>query len=166
MIEISTKFNAADRRDLKKQQNLILIAGAVGASFGVVGGVLLAVLIKPIFLILLIGSAVIFCTALFFCKYLATAAEKNSGAYFTLTFDEKTLKIEKTDPSLLTKTAAVIYPLDACSVSAFQNGTYRLTAPDAKTYAFNRDGFLNGSLQELEKLLKSTAPPPSRGEEL
>jgi hypothetical protein len=157
VIEISTKFNAVDRRDLKKQQKLILVAGAVGASFGVVGGIVLAVFVKPIFLILMVGSAVIFFTALFFCRYLASVAEKNSGAYLVITFDETSVKIKKIDPSLLTKAAETEYSLDACSVAALPNGIYRLTAPDNKSYGFNRDGFIKGAPDELEKLLKSVS---------
>ncbi|MDR2090154.1 MAG: hypothetical protein LBP62_00620 [Clostridiales bacterium] len=142
-------------RELKKQQRSILIAGAFCASFGVVGGVALALIIKPIFLILLIGSAVIFFTALFFCRYIASSAKKSADVYLFITFDKNTVKIEKNDPSLLTPAAAVSYPLETCSVSAFPDGNYRLTAEDGKNYSFNADGFIAGSPNDLAELLKN-----------
>jgi hypothetical protein len=158
MIKISTKFNGTDRRDLKKQQRLILISGALCASFGVVGGIVLAAVIKPVFLILLIGSAVIFFTALFFCRYLASAAKKNADVYLVLTFDENAVKIESVNPSVLTAAAAAAatYPLSACSVSLSENGNYRLTTPDSKSFAFNADGFTVGSKEEPAEPLKKT----------
>ncbi|MDR2046299.1 MAG: hypothetical protein LBP79_00070 [Clostridiales bacterium] len=152
MIKISTQFNAADERALKRSQKSILTAGAVCASFGLIGGIILAVVVDVLFLVLLIGSAIIAATSLLFCRRLAASVRKRT-AYNTISFSGDRVEIQRRDETILTPIPPAAYPLRDCVVTESAEDIFMLKTPE-KSYFFNEDGFTEGTKADLRELLK------------
>ncbi|MDR3293835.1 MAG: hypothetical protein LBT20_07035 [Clostridiales bacterium] len=174
MIKISTAYNDYDKASLRPEKKRILIGGAACAAVGAVGGILGAVLIHPIFWILLIGAAIIFGTAYYFSTTLDKLPKKRAESpYYILSFSEKTMTAETYLPRVLTPPETRDYPIENLLVKTSSDGqTFYLYAFDSvdqkrrfdpskkenadvfpKTFLFNTHGFLEGTKEEFIKYI-------------
>ncbi|MDR1940429.1 MAG: hypothetical protein LBQ40_06550 [Clostridiales bacterium] len=160
MIRVSTEFNQKNLDGIKGDQKRLYAAGGICASFGVIGGVIFAVVINPVFLLLLIGSAIILCSVFLFARSLKKiAVAKQNKPYFIISFFEDSLTVESIDPSLLTPSKPATYGLSDISLRVSPDGVYylKINADDSApspAYSFNDKGFLEGEPKDLSDLLR------------